>query len=46
MKELEGDCGTGVLDNQGNFYARNCHFLGSRQADLMVGSEHGSSIRR
>ena len=20
------DCGTGVLDNKGNFYARNCHF--------------------
>jgi hypothetical protein len=40
------DCGTGVLDNKGNFYARNCHFAGSRQADFIVGSEHGSSIRR
>ena len=39
-------CGTGVLDNKGNFYARNCHFGGSRQADFVVGSEHGSSIRR
>ena len=40
------NCGTGVLDNKGNFYARNCHFDGSRQADFVVGSEHGSSIRR
>jgi hypothetical protein len=40
------NCGTGVLDNKGNFYARNCHFEGSRQADFVVGSEHGSSIRR
>jgi hypothetical protein len=40
------NCGTGVLDNKGNFYARNCHFAGSRQADFVVGSEHGSSIRR
>ena len=40
------DCGTGVLDNKANFYARNCHFERSRQADFSVGSEHGSSIRR
>ncbi len=40
------NCGTGVLDNKGNFYARNCHFAGSRQADFVIGSEHGSSIRR
>ncbi len=40
------NCGTGVLDNKGNFYARNCHFEGSRVADFVVGSEHGSSIRR
>jgi len=40
------NCGTGVLDHKGNFYARNCHFEGSRQADFLVGSEHGSSIRR
>ncbi len=40
------NCGTGVLDNKGNFYARSCHFDGSRRADFVVGSEHGSSIRR
>ncbi|MHB8953438.1 MAG: glycosyl hydrolase family 28-related protein [Pirellulaceae bacterium] len=39
-------CGTGVRDNKGNFYARNCHFEQSREADFVVGSEHGSSIRR
>ncbi|HOS95014.1 MAG TPA: glycosyl hydrolase family 28-related protein, partial [Armatimonadota bacterium] len=39
-------CGTGVFDNKGNFYARNCHFEGSAVADFSVGSEHGSSIRR
>jgi hypothetical protein len=39
-------CGTGVRDNKGNFYARNCHFEDSREADFVVGSEHGSSIRR
>lgn len=39
-------CGTGVLDHKGNFYARNCHFEDSRQADVVVGSEHSSSIRR
>ena len=40
------NCGTGVFDNKGNFYARNCHFDSSREADFVVGSEHGSSIRR
>lgn len=40
------NCGTGVCDNKGNFYARNCHFENSREADFVVGSEHGSSIRR
>ena len=40
------NCGTGVFDNKGNFYARNCHFENSRVADFSVGSEHGSSIRR
>lgn len=40
------DCGTAVFDHKGNFYARNCHFQGSRQADFVIGSEHGSSIRR
>ncbi len=39
-------CGTGVLDHKGNFYARNCRFYGSQDADFVVGSEHGSSIRR
>lgn len=39
-------CGTGVVDTKGNFYARNCHFESSREADFSVGSEHGSSIRR
>ncbi|MHB1037422.1 MAG: glycosyl hydrolase family 28-related protein [Pirellulales bacterium] len=40
------DCGAGIEDNKGNFYARNCHFENSRQADFLIGSEHGSSIRR
>jgi hypothetical protein len=40
------NCGAGVLGNKGNFYARNCHFAGSRRADFIIGSEHGSSIRR
>lgn len=39
-------CGTGVFDNKANFYARNCHFENSREADFSIGSEHGSSIRR
>jgi len=39
-------CGTGVFDNKGNFYARNCHFEGSTVTDFSIGSEHGSSIRR
>jgi len=40
------NCGTGVFDHKGNFYARNCHFENSREADFIVASEHGSSIRR
>ncbi|MEI6503230.1 MAG: glycosyl hydrolase family 28-related protein, partial [Armatimonadota bacterium] len=40
------DCGTGLYDMKGNFYARNCHFERSRIVDCSVGSEHGSSIRR
>lgn len=40
------NCGVGIRDNKANFYARNCHFEGSREADFIVGSEHGSSIRR
>jgi len=39
-------CGIGVWDSKANFYARNCHFEHSRQADFSMGSEHGSSIRR
>jgi len=40
------NCGIGVFDNKGNFYVRNSHFEGSREADFVIGSEHGSSIRR
>jgi hypothetical protein len=39
-------CGTGVLSHKSNFYARNCHFEYSREADFIVGPEHGCSIRR
>lgn len=39
------DCGFGITDSHGNFYARNCHFEGSRQADCRIASEHGSSLR-
>jgi hypothetical protein len=40
------NCGTGVLANKSNFYARNCHFENSRVADFVVAAEHGCSIRR
>jgi len=40
------DCGSGVVANKSNFYARNCHFERSREADFVVGAEHGSTIRR
>jgi hypothetical protein len=40
------DCGTGVYDMKGNFYARNCHFERSRETDFAIGSEHGDSVRR
>lgn len=40
------DCGYGITDSKGNFYARNCHFEGSTKADCRIGSEHGSSLRR
>lgn len=40
------DCGTGIYDFKGNFYARNCHFERSRTTDFYVQSEHGDSIRR
>lgn len=39
-------CGIGVLSHKSNFYARNCHFEKSRQADFQVVAEHGCSIRR
>lgn len=39
-------CGVGIRDNKGNFYARNSHFEASREADIVMGSEHGSSVRR
>ncbi len=40
------DCGTGIFDFKGNFYARNCHFERSRTTDIHIQSEHGDSIRR
>jgi hypothetical protein len=40
------DCGKGVVANKSNFYARNSHFENSREADFVVGAEHGCSIRR
>jgi hypothetical protein len=40
------DCGVGVRDAKGNFYLRDSHFERSREADVAMDSEHGSSIRR
>lgn len=40
------ECGYGISDSKGNFYARNCHFEASTKADARIGSEHGSSLRR
>ena len=40
------NCGTGVVATKSNFYARNSHFENSREADFIVGAEHGCSIRR
>lgn len=40
------DCGTGVYALKSNFYARNCHFENSRDADFSLNAEHGCSIRR
>jgi hypothetical protein len=40
------NCGTGVLAHKSNFYARNCHFENSRNADFVIAAEHGCSIRR
>lgn len=39
------DCGQGIHDEHGNFYARNCHFERSREIDFHVGSEHSSTVR-
>ncbi|MCE5239078.1 hypothetical protein LLH23_11350 [bacterium] len=39
-------CGVGIRDNKANFYARNCHFERSSTCDIIIGSEHGSSVRR
>jgi hypothetical protein len=41
------DCGYGIWCRNGNFYARNCHFERSRQADVAnPGAIHGCSVRR
>ena len=40
------DCGVAIDCDHGNFYVRNCHFEGSRVADIRDRSEHCSSIRR
>ncbi len=40
------DCGVGIRDEHGNFYARDSRFERSREADVLMASEHGSSIRR
>src|SRR6185369_15360449 len=40
------NCGTGLKDIHGNFYARDCHFQGSTVVDINMQSEHGSSVRR
>ena len=39
-------CGTAIQCEHGNFYARNCHFEGSKVVDILARPEHGSSIRR
>ncbi|MCA1595767.1 MAG: glycoside hydrolase family 55 protein, partial [Chloroflexi bacterium] len=39
-------CGTGIECVHGNFYVRNCRFVGSRSVDISDASEHGSSVRR
>jgi len=40
------NCGAGIVAHKSNFYVRNCHFENSRDADFVVGAEHGCSIRR
>ena len=39
-------CETGIVCVHGNAYVRNCHFEASRQADMEIHAEHGSSVRR
>lgn len=39
-------CGTAVQCRKGNTYIRNCHFTGSREVDIWLDPEHGSSVRR
>jgi hypothetical protein len=39
-------CETGILCVHGNTYVRNCHFEASREADISIHGEHGSSVRR
>jgi len=40
------DCGKGIYNSHGNFYARNCHFERSADCDICSRGEHGSSVRR
>ena len=39
-------CETGILCVHGNAYVRNCRFEVSREADMAIHAEHGSSVRR
>jgi len=39
-------CQIGIQCVHGNFYARNCHFEGSRDVDIHSAPEHASSVRR
>ena len=39
-------CETGLVCVHGNAYVRNCHFEASREADMAIHAEHGSSVRR
>ena len=39
-------CRIAIQCVHGNFYARNCHFEGSRDVDVHCAPEHASSVRR
>ena len=39
-------CGIAIECVHGNFYARDCHFEGSREVDVHAAPEHASSVRR